>query len=164
MKAKKVAFYGLFIALAFIFSYVESLIPLPVYGAYGMKLGIANLVVLVALYLVGQKDAFIVCVIRILLVGFTFGNMYSLIYSLAGGILSCSIMILAKKLNFFSMVGTSILGGVFHNVGQIAVAIITIENLNLIYYLPILLVVGAVTGFVNGLLGIIITINLKKLM
>lgn len=142
MKSKKVALYGLFIALAFIFSYIESLIPVPFYGVYGMKLGIANLVVLVALYMLGTRDALAICILRIVLVGFTFGNLYSLIYSLAGGLLSCSLMILAKKMNIFSIVGTSIVGGVTHNIGQIVIAILTIETINLVYYLPVLMVMG----------------------
>ena len=155
MTSKKTAIYGLLIALAFIFSYVEFLIPNPFMP--GMKLGLANIVVLTALYSLGSKEALILSVVRIVLVGFTFSNMFTMIYSLAGGILSCLIMILCKKSKLFSIIGTSIMGGVFHNIGQIIIAIIVVENIRIAYYLPMLLISGAVTGLVIGILGSEIT-------
>lgn len=149
---KKIAYYGLFVALAFIFSYIESLIPINL-GVPGVKIGLSNLVVMVALYLSGTASAFAISVIRILLTGFTFGNAAAMIYSLAGGILSLLVMILAKKTKIFSTLGVSVLGGVFHNIGQIIVAIIVMETTKLIYYLPILLVSGIVAGIFIGLLA-----------
>jgi heptaprenyl diphosphate synthase len=154
MKTKKIATYGLLIALAFIFSYIESLFLFQF--APGMKLGLANLVVVTALYSMGSKEAFSLSIIRIILVGFTFGNLFSLLYSLAGGLLSCILMILFKKSKKFSVVGVSIIGGVSHNVGQIIVAIFVFENLNLAFYLPILLISGTVTGTLIGILGALI--------
>lgn len=152
MKARKIALFGMMVALAFIFSYLESLVAinglLP-----GMKLGLANIVVMTALYLFGEKEAFAISLIRILLVGFSFGNMSTLLYSLAGGILSCVVMILAKKWNLFSTVGVSVLGALFHNIGQILVAVWMLESNVLFHYLPILMITGTVTGVLIGILG-----------
>ena len=149
---KKIAFYGLLIALAFVLSYIESLIPVFV-AIPGAKLGLTNLVVLVALERFGKRDAFIINMIRILLVGFTFGNTFSLLYSFAGGILSFLIMILLKKTKRFSLVGISVSGGVGHNMGQIIVAAFVLETGALIYYLPFLLAIGTVAGVIIGILS-----------
>jgi len=150
--AKKVALYGMFVALAFIFSYIEVLIPFSI-GIPGVKLGLANIVVLTALYSMGTKESFIISCIRIVLVGFTFGGMFSLLYSLAGGLLSWFVMSLCKKVNLFSIVGVSIAGGIAHNIGQIVVASLILENVSLGYYLPVLLIAGTITGVLIGILG-----------
>lgn len=152
MSTKKIATFGVFVALAFIFSYIESLIPFH-FAVPGMKLGLANIVVLVALYQLGAKEAFVLSIIRVALVGFTFGNMYSLIYSLAGGLLSYVMMLLVKKTKFFSIVGVSVVGALSHNIGQILVAMCVLETKALITYLPALMVMGAVTGVIIGILG-----------
>lgn len=149
---KKIAFYGLLIALAFVLSYIESLIPVFI-AIPGAKLGLTNLVVLIALERFGKKDAFIINMIRILLVGFTFGNTFSLLYSFAGGILSFLIMILLKKTKKFSLVGISVGGGVGHNIGQIIVAAFVLETGALVYYLPFLLAIGTLAGAVIGILS-----------
>ena len=128
-KNKKLANMAMLVALAMIFSYVESLIPIN-FGIPGMKLGVANL-----------------------LTGFLFGNGMSIVYSLAGGILSFLVMALMKRLKGFSVAGVSIAGGVSHNIGQIIVASVVVENLKLIYYLPALLIAGTVTGFVMGMIS-----------
>ena len=112
--ADKAALYGLLIALAFIFSYVEALIPLPV-PVPGIKPGLANLVNVVGLYTVGAAGTLVVGLLRIVMVGFTFSNPGSMLYALAGGILSLAVMALAKKMDWFEKTGVSILGGVFHN-------------------------------------------------
>ena len=163
MKTKKIANYGLLVALAFILSYIERFIPIPFFVP-GMKLGLANLVVLVALYNMGSIEALVLALIRIVLVGFTFGNPFSMMYSLAGGLLSYVLMIATKKSKLFSMVGVSIIGGLSHNIGQIILAILIVENLNLIYYLPFLLVSGLVTGTIIGILGSIIIKRLKNVI
>ena len=111
--ADKAALYGLLIALAFIFSYVEALIPLPV-PVPGIKLGLANLVNVVGLYTVGAAGTLVVGLLRIVMVGFTFSNPGSMLYALAGGILSLAVMALAEKMDWFEKTGVSILGGVFH--------------------------------------------------
>ena len=152
MKPKKAAFLGLMVALAMILSYVESLIP--VFAAVpGVKLGLTNVVVLTALVGINGKYAFLINVIRIILVGFTFGNLFSMVYSLAGGMLSFLVMILLWKTKKFSPVGVSVAGGVAHNAGQIIAAIFILETGKLIYYLPVLCISGVVSGVIVGLLG-----------
>ena len=146
---KKLANMAMLVALAMIFSYVESLIPIN-FGVPGMKLGVANLVTVTGLYFLEIPA---VSVLRVLLTGFLFGNGMSIIYSLAGAVVSLLAMVLVKKMDGISIVGVSITGGVFHNIGQILVAMAVVENLKLIYYLPVLLVAGTVTGFVIGIVA-----------
>jgi heptaprenyl diphosphate synthase len=162
MRSKKIATYGLLIALAFILSYIESLIPVFI-AIPGIKLGLANLVVITALYSMGSKEAFSLSLLRIILVGFTFGSLSTILFSLAGGLLSYFLMLLSKKLKVFSMVGVSIVGGVAHNIGQIIAAVFIVKNVNLIYYyLPFLLISGAITGTLIGMVGAMITARVKN--
>ncbi len=159
MKSKRIATYGLLVALAFILSYIESLFPLSI-AIPGIKLGLANLVVITALYKMGVKEAFVLSIIRIILVGFTFGNPSTMMFSLVGGLLSWLLMVIFQKSKLFSMVGVSIIGGIAHNIGQIAVAIMVVENIDIIYYLPFLLIFGVIMG---ALIGILATIIIKRL-
>ena len=161
MKTKNIVLYGLLIALAFILSYVESMIPIPV-PIPGIKIGLANLVVTTALYLMGPQQALVLSMLRILLVAFTFGNLSTMLFSFAGGILSWTLMVLGRKVKGLSITGVSILGGVGHNIGQILVAIVVVNSLSLIYYLPFLILSGLIAGTVIGMVGAIITTNLKK--
>lgn len=163
MKTKRIAYLGLLIALAFIFSYIESMIPVNL-GVPGAKLGLANLVVIVTLYILGERDAFVLSMIRIVLVGFTFANMASMIYSLAGGIVSYVVMVIAKKTKLLSITGVSVLGGVFHNVGQIMVAMVVLETASLIYYFPVLLIAGIVSGVAIGILGAMATKRMQHIV
>ena len=144
--------YGMLIALAFVFSYVEAMIPLPVFEP-GMKLGMANLVSVAGLYSVGLAGTALVAMVRIGLVGFTFGNTFSMLYGLAGGTASMAVMILARKSGWFSPVGVSILGGIFHNAGQLIIAAFVVRTTGVFVYFPALLASGVVTGTVIGLLG-----------
>lgn len=148
----KVAYLGVFTALALIFSYVETLIPIHL-GVPGVKLGLANLIIVVALYKMSIKEAYILSIVRVVLSGFIFANLFSILYSLAGGILSLTVMTILKKREKFSIVGISMAGGVFHNVGQLIMAAIVLESLSIIYYLPVLLVSGVLTGFLIGILS-----------
>ncbi len=161
MKSNKIASYGLLVALAFILSYIESLFPIPV-PIPGIKIGLANLVVITALYSMGTKEALVLAVIRIIMVGFTFGNPSTMIFSLAGGLLSWLMMTLLKRSKLFSQVGVSIVGGISHNIGQIVIAIFVVENINIIYYLPVLLISGVITGALIGILGSMIIKRVKK--
>ncbi|MBQ8280110.1 MAG: Gx transporter family protein [Roseburia sp.] len=163
MKTKKIAYLGLLIALAFVFSYIEFLIPVNI-GVPGAKLGLANLVIIVALYTLNEKDAFVLSMIRIVLVGFTFANLASMLYSLAGGILSFLAMVLAKKTGKLSITGVSVIGGVFHNVGQIIMAIWVVKTASLVYYLPVLMISGIVAGVAIGILGGMVTKRIKKIV
>ncbi len=148
----RVAYFGVFTALALIFSYVETLIPIN-FGIPGIKLGLANLIIIIALYKMSVKEAYALSVVRVVLAGFIFGNLFSIIYSLAGGLLSLTVMMLLKKTDKFSLFGISMAGGVFHNVGQLIVAILVMENLNIAYYMPVLLISGLITGFMIGLVA-----------
>lgn len=161
-KSASIALYGMLIALAFILSFVETLIPIQL-GIPGVKLGLANLVTIVGLYTVGIKGTVAVSLTRIVLVGFTFGNMFSMIYGLAGGALSLLVMVILKQKNWFSQIGISIAGGIAHNIGQISVAAFVVQTTGVFYYLAVLLVAGTVAGTLVGLLGGIITERIKKL-
>lgn len=150
--SKKVARMGVFIALAMIFSYIEVLIPFN-FGIPGVKLGIANIVTVTSLYVFSTGEAFGISVIRIVLMGILFGNGMSLLYSLAGGLLSFLAMWLGKKTNWFSIMGVSMAGGVFHNVGQILAVMLVMKNTMFVAYMPVLFVAGVVTGYLIGLLA-----------
>jgi len=155
-RTRWVAAYGMLIGLAFIFSYIEAIIPIPI-PIPGVKLGLANLVTIVGLYTVGVKGTVAISLVRIVLVGFTFGNASSMMYSLAGGVLSLVLMIIFKKLNWFSQIGVSILGGIGHNIGQLTVAALVTQTSGVFYYLPFLMVAGVAAGAVIGLLGGLVT-------
>lgn len=149
IRAAKTAWMGMFLAAALILGYVESLIPFS-FGIPGMKLGLANLAVLLALYRIGTKEAFLVDILRIVLSGFLFGSLYSILYSMAGGVFSFLVMLLLKKTGQPGVIFVSMAGGVSHNIGQLAVAALVVETKGLFYYLPPLMAAGAVTGLLLG--------------
>ncbi len=151
MRARRVAQYGLLIALAMVLSYVESLVP-TFFAVPGIKLGLTNLVVMVALYRMSGRDAVIINLVRILLVSMTFGNAFSLMYAAGGGLLSGTVMILLKRTGRFQMLTVSIAGGVAHNVGQILVAMALLETWQVSYYLLVLWWSGLAAGLVIGFL------------
>ena len=152
MKTRKIAYRGVFLALALILSYVESLIPF-YFGIPGVKLGLTNLIVVVRLYCTGTKEAFGVSVARILLAGFLFGNLFSILYRLAGGVLSFIVMCLLKKTGRFHVISVSVTGGISHNLGQLIAAAFVVETYDIFYYMPFLLIAGVATGFVIGMLA-----------
>ena len=142
---------GVFLALALICSYVESLIPIS-FGIPGVKLGLTNIVVVLMLYCIGAKEALAVSVCRIVLAGFLFGNLFSILYSLAGGLLSFLIMWAVKRTGKLGILPVSVCGGIFHNIGQLAVAALVVDY-NVFYYLPVLLLAGAATGLAIGVVA-----------
>ena len=152
MSAKKTAFYGMFLALALVAGYIEQLIPINL-GIPGVKLGLANIVA-----------ACLISVLRILLSGFLFGSGFAMVYSAAGAAMSMLVMALLKKTKKFSSVGVSVAGGIFHNVGQIIVAMIVLETKALAYYLPILILSGLVAGILIGILSGILTKRLNPII
>lgn len=157
-----VALYGMLISIALVASYIESIIPIP-YPVYGMKIGLANIIIVWVLYSIDIKAAAIISLARVLIAGFLFGNFYSIIFSLVGAGLSLGIMFLLKKTKKFSIVGVSIAGGVTHNLGQIIVAAIVLENIRITYVFPILIVSGVVAGIAIGILGGILFRKIKIL-
>lgn len=156
---KRLALYGMLIALAMILSYIESL--LPVFPIPGIKLGLANLVVIICLYTLGTRAAIFVSALRVLLVAFTFGNLAAMLFSLAGASLSLICMLLALRMDRFSTVGVSMVGGVTHNIGQILVAVSLLENTLLFSYLPYLTVAGVVTGLLIGVVAALVIRRIK---
>ena len=148
----RAAYFGVFTALALIRSYVEMLIPIN-FGIPGAKLGLANLIIVIVLYKTDWKEALLLSVTRIVLAGFIFGNMFSILYSLAGGILSLAVQAVLKKQGSFSVAGVSIAGGVSHNIGQLIVAMIVVETYQVGYYLPVLLISGLLTGLLIGVIS-----------
>ena len=149
---KRTAYFGVFIALALILSYVETLIPIS-FGIPGIKLGLANLVIVIVLYTYGGREALLLSVTRILLSGFLFGNLSMIFYSLAGGVLSLAVMVFLRRLGGFSVQGISMAGGVFHNIGQLLLAMVVVETYQVGYYVPVLLISGLVTGMVIGVIS-----------
>lgn len=162
MGTKKTAQVGMLVAAAFVLGYVESLLPIS-FGIPGIKLGLSNIVVLLCLYEGTAKEAFGIALVRIVLTGLTFGNFSTMAYSLTGGIFSFLVMFLLKKSNVFSVYGVSIAGGVSHNIGQIAVAVLVLQTGLLMYYLPFLLVAGCVAGACIGSVGGILVKRLHGL-
>lgn len=159
---RKTAYGGLLVAIAFLLSYIEFLIPLPI-GIPGVKIGLANLVIFSAIYLTDVKSAYIIAVVRIILSTLTFGNAFSFLFSMAGGLLSLSLMVVCKKKNVFGKIGISIVGGVSHNVAQILVAMLVLETPELVWYLPVLLFAGILAGMVIGLVGAIVLERIMRL-
>ena len=157
----RAAFYGIMTATAMIFGYVEHLFPLPI-GIYGIKLGLANIIPLTLLEVVGAYPAAIVNLVRILLSGVLFGNAVAIAYSLAGGALSLISMILARRIKGISAVGVGIIGGVAHNLGQLTVAIFVTDEIRIAFYLPVLMIAGALTGALVGLVASM-TVNNKTI-
>lgn len=151
-RSQKISYCAVFTALAMIFSYVEAILPIN-FGVPGMKLGLANLVIVAGLYYLNEKDVLIISVTRILLMGLLFGNGMSLIYSLTGGMLSYLIMILMKKKTNLSVLVISIGGGITHNIGQLITASLVVSNFHIFYYFPALLIAGTITGLLIGIVS-----------
>ena len=161
MNTKRIARYGLLIALALILSYVESLLPVFV-AVPGVKMGLPNIVILFALYTLGVKDAAVISLIRVVLAGALFGSVFSMLYSAAGAVLSLAVMAVLMKTKRFSPVGVSVAGGVAHNAGQIIVAILVTETAQIIFYLPVLCISGIAAGVLIGVAGGMIIERLKR--
>lgn len=171
---RRTAELGVMLALALILSYVESLIPFS-FGIPGIKLGLPNLIVLLLLYgggetpstqieerrrwqpviifTKGEREALLVNGMRIVLSGFLFSNLYTILYALAGAAFSFLAMMIGRRTKRFSMIGVSVLGGVFHNAGQLLVAMAVVETFAVVYYIPFLIAAGTVTGALLGLVG-----------
>ena len=158
-RTSKLTIAALMAALALIFSYIEVLIPFN-FGIPGIKLGIANLVIIVALYYLGTRYALLINVIRILIGGLLFSGVFGMLYSMAGALLSMLVMVLVKKCGLFSVTGVSMAGGVAHNLGQLLVAAFLVSNLKIFVYFPVLVISGVVSGAVIGILAYLV---LKKL-
>lgn len=152
-KVKDIAFYGMCISLALALAYIEVLMP-PLFASVpGIKMGLPNIILVFLLYRKGVIPAAMVSLMRILLVTLLFGNTMAFFYSLAGGVLSMTVMAVMKRLNFLSTTGVSVAGAVTHNVGQILVAMLILNTAELGYYLIVLAVTGTIAGVLIGLCG-----------
>ncbi len=149
---QKMTRVSMLIAAAIALGWVERLIPMESILP-GVKLGLANVVVLVALDRFGTKEAVLVMLLRVLMSGFLFATPSVLIYSLSGGILSLLVMISAFHWKQLSLIGVSVLGAVFHNVGQWIAVVAVTQTSGIVLYLPILMLSGLVCGFVTGLIA-----------
>ena len=151
-KTRKIAILGVIAAFGAILSYIEAIIDFGIFIP-GVKLGLANIAVVIILYIYGYKDALIINIIRIIIVGLLFGNLFSISFSIGGALISYIIMALLKRTDIFSPIGVSVAGGVAHNVGQLMIASFVIESYSIINYLPILMVAGIICGLVIGIIG-----------
>ncbi len=152
---------AMFAALALIFSYIEVLVPIPV-PMPGVKLGIANLVILIAIYRMNFRYAFAINMVRILVAGLLFNGVFGMLYSLSGGILSLLVMYILYRTRLFSMVGISMAGGVMHNLGQLFLACILVSNLTLMSYFSVLMFSGLISGILIGFFAYIIEKRLPQ--
>ena len=163
ISTKKIALCGVLTALAMIFSYIESVIPVPI-PVPGIKLRIANIAVITILYVLGVKEAIVINLLRIVLTSLLFGNVNSFLFSISGAALSLTIMIIMKKLDFFSCIGVSVCGGVMHNIGQIIAAVFIMGSEAIVFYLPVLIVSGVFTGVVIGVVSGIVAKHVRKVV
>lgn len=148
-KNKFIAQTAVFVAASAALGFIESVLPVPS-GFYGMKLGLSNIVVLVVLYLLGEKSAIWAAFTKILVYSLLFGGISGFLYSICGGVASLAVEILLKKTKLFSVIGISCAGGIFHNFGQLACACFLIGK-SVIYYFPVLALSGMITGILTGI-------------
>ncbi|WP_035766021.1 Gx transporter family protein [Butyrivibrio sp. NC2002] len=158
---KKLTILSLSLAYAMILSYVESLFPF-FYGVPGMKLGLPNMAIVFILYVYGSREGILINILRIVLTGFLFGSLFGILFSVFGALFSFIFMVLFKKMNFFDMGGVSVIGGIAHNIGQLFVACFIVKTSGILFYLPPLLIAGAITGYVNGFIAERMKIHLEK--
>ena len=159
---KKLTLLAMMITFAIILSYIESKIPAFV-AIPGVKIGLANIVVIFVLFKLGIKEAIVISGVRVFIISLLFGNPISLIYSIAGAFLSLTVMFILKKLTPLKEVALSVVGGVMHNVGQIAVASLILETNVLVYYLPFLILSGTIAGIAVGVAAALLIVKTKKL-
>ena len=160
-KTKILALLGVSTAIAMILSYIEFLLP-PIFAAVpGIKMGLANVIIIFLLYKLDFKSALAVSFVRVCLSSLLFGTALTFFYSLCGAMLSISLMLVAKRIGWFSTVGVSIVGGVSHNLGQIAVAIILLRTYEIGYYMAVLAVTGTLAGILVGVTAAILIKHVK---
>lgn len=160
-QGRRVATLGVMLSLSMLMSYVETLIPFA-FGVPGMKLGLPNLVIVLALYAVGAREAFLINLVRIVLTGLLFGSVISMTYGLFGGVLSFLCMLVAIRLIKLKIVTVSIIGGMAHNIGQLLAAGLYFKTDYLMFYAPVLLAAGFITGALIGIVAFVIGKRLKN--
>ena len=152
-RIKKIAFLGILTSFAMILSYLELLLP-PISTAFpGIKMGLPNIIIIFTMYRFGIKEAITVSFLRVVCVTFLFGSVMTFAYSALGALLSICVMFLLKKLDLFSSVGVSVVGGISHNAGQILVAVLIFKAPQIAYYMIPLTISGTVAGLLVGLVA-----------
>ena len=150
--SKKISYYSVFASLAILMGYVEAVVQIPV-PIPGVKLGLSNIIVLLCMYVMGVKEAFYISIVRVVVSALLFRGFLGVWYSLAGAFLSYFTMIIAYKLKNISVIGVSVVGGIFHNIGQITVAYFMLGRNVVIYLIPVLIISGVITGFIIGIIS-----------
>ena len=161
---RRITFLGLGVAVAMLLSYVEFLLP-PIWSAVpGIKIGLANIIIVYLFFKSSAFDAALVSLVRLFLSALLFGSFLTLLYSFAGALISFIVMLLLKKSALFSEIGVSIGGGVFHNLGQILVAIAVLKTREIGYYMIVLAFTGTLSGLFVGIAGALMVkrIDFKK--
>ncbi|MCC3869049.1 Gx transporter family protein [Terrisporobacter mayombei] len=154
MKTKKMTFLGLMVAYSLVLYIFETYIPNPLIAIFpGAKLGLSNIITLISLIILGLKDTCIILTVRIILSSIFAGPISYLLFSIGGAYLSLIGMYLSSKIKGFSIVGVSIIGAIGHNIGQLLVASIIVQNINMVGYLPFMLIASLVTGMFVGLVS-----------
>lgn len=157
-----VALCGLLLALMLVLGFVESLLPVAA-GVPGVKLGLSNGVLIFAVYMLDIPTAFVLMALKVVLSGLLFGGVNAMMYAFAGGLLSMICMVLISRVKGVHPIAVSMVGGVMHNVGQVALAMVTLGTPQLMYYMAILMVVGLVTGAVTGVAATLVMKHLKHI-
>ena len=164
-KTRKIALLGVLTSVALVLSYLEVMLPPISTAVPGIKMGLPNIIIIFVLYKFGLKEAVTVSLIRVFIVALIFGgNIMTLSYSVVGAVLSLALMTLFKKLNLFSIVGVSIIGGISHNLGQILVAIFLFDTIQIGYYMVVLSITGTIAGVIIGIISSILVKKLEKLV
>ena len=162
-KTQRLTLTAMLSVIALMFSYIEAMIPVT-FGIPGFKLGFANIMIIIAIYILDARFAFGINLFRIILSALLFGTPFSMMYSLAGGMLSLIVMLVLKKTNLFSVIGVSMAGGVFHNLGQLCVAAFAVSNIRMFIYFPVLVFTGIATGIGTGIIAYIVIRKLSAVL
>ncbi len=163
LRTRRLTASAMFAALALIFSYIEAILPINV-GVPGVKLGLANLIIIIALYELDTRYAFFINLVRICLAGLMFTGVMAMLYSLTGGMISLLVMVFLKKTDRFSMIGVSMAGGVAHNFGQLLIASFVVSNIKMFLYFPILVFTGIASGIGIGIVAYVIDRRLPRML
>ena len=149
-QARRIAICGMLLALMLVLGFVESQLPVAA-GIPGVKLGLSNGVLIFAVYMLNVPSAYLLMAMKVLLSGFLFGSPSAMMYAFAGGLLSLTVMVLLSRVKGLSPVVISMVGGLSHNVGQVALAMVILSTPKLVYYMAVLMVIGMITGLATGL-------------
>ena len=163
-ETRKIALLGVLTSVALVLSYLEAMLPPISTAVPGIKMGLPNIIIIFLLYKFGLKEAVTVSIIKVFIVALLFGNVMTLAYSVAGAVLSIALMTIMLKLDWFSTIGVSVVGGISHNLGQILVAIFLFDTIQIGYYMIVLSITGTIAGVVIGIISSILVKKLEKLV